>query len=150
MSFIFRKLYKLFTKVLIMLIQVTAVIFFLTARKRCSICWDLQCFVLLWWTWLWTSFWSDKLLDLTLENSFLEKVEVFLAIVVYHVDAWFCDDLLCWGIYKSIVLKRYKHTTGATEQWEWEVVERKPNKTISSSNLWSSAQLSIAFLWFTV
>ena len=45
-----------------------------------------------------------------------------------HVDVWFRDDLQCRGVYKSIALKRYKHTTEATEQWEWEVVDREANK----------------------
>lgn len=149
MSFIFRKLYQLFEKVLIMQIRRSPLSFLLSHCSEegqhlsgpltlCIVVANAALNFIL----MRQASWFN-----TREQSFLENVEVFLATAEdpERVDAWFRDDLLCRGVYKSIALKRYKHTTGATEQWEWEVVERKPNKTVSSSNFWSSCRLSIDF-----
>lgn len=81
------------------------------------------------------------------EQSFLENAGVFLASVIdtEGVDAWFQDDLQYWGVYKSIVLKRYKHTTGATEQLGVGSCGWKTKQNFFIKQFWSSAQLSIDF-----
>jgi len=51
----------------------------------------------------------------------------------------FGNDLQWRGVYKSIAMKRQ---TGIPQwplkQWEWEVVDGKPNKSVSSSTFYIS------------
>lgn len=84
------------------------------------------------------------------EQSFLENAAVFLATVTDRqtADARFRDDLQGCGIYKFIVLKRYKHTAGASEQRGWEVADRKPNKTFSSSHFYLPLTRLLIFVGF--